>query len=59
MVTHPYISAQNKDNDTKLSGCDHQGLPRSSMMSRMTLSSMSPVRKPQHPPSTPILDPLT
>ena len=27
------------------------------MTSRMALSSMSPVRKPQHPPSTPMKDP--
>ena len=34
--TNPYISAKNKDNDTKLSGYDPWGLPRSSMLSRMT-----------------------
>ena len=50
---YPYISAKNKDNDTKLSGYDPWGLSRSSMSSRMTLSSKSPVRNPQRPPSTP------
>ena len=57
MITHPYISAKNKDNDTKLSGYDPWGLTRSSMSSRMTLSSKPPVRNPQRPPSTPFLDP--
>ena len=58
-VTHPYISAKNKDTDTKLSGYDPWGLPLSSMMSRMTMSSMSPVRNPQCPPSTPMNKDLT
>ena len=48
--TNPYILAKNKDNDTKLSGYDPWGLPRSSMLSRMTLSSKSPIRNPQRPP---------
>ena len=56
-TTNIYISTKNKDNDTKPSGYDPWGLPRSSMSSRMTLSSMSPVRNPQCPPSTPLLDP--
>ena len=50
-VSHPY------NNDMKPSGYDPWGLPRSSMSSRITLSSMSPVRNPQRPPSTPLLDP--
>ena len=54
MVTNPYILAKNKDNDTKLSGYDPWGLPRPSMLSRMTLSSKSPIRNPQRPQSTPI-----
>ena len=57
MVTHPYSSAKNKDIDTKLSGYDPWGLPSTSIRSRMTLSSKSPVRNPQRPPSTHILDP--
>ena len=56
-TTNLYISAKNKDNDTKPSGYDPWGPPRSSMVSRMTLSSKSPVRNPQCPPSTPLLDP--
>ena len=55
-LKNPYISSKNKDNDTKLSGCDPWGLPRSSMLSRMTLSSKSPIRNPQRTPSTPHLD---
>ena len=60
MVTHPYISAKNKDIDTKLSGYDPWSLPSTSMTSRMTLSSNSPVRNPQRPPRKrpPILDTL-
>ena len=58
MKTNPYISAKNKDNDTKPSGYDPWGLPRSSRLSKMTLSSKSHVRNPQRPPSTPLLDPL-
>ena len=56
MVTHPHISAKNKDNDTKLSGYDPWGVPSTSMTSGMTLSSKSPVRNPKRPPSTPIKD---
>ena len=48
-----YISAKNKDNDMKLSGYDPWGLPRSSMLPRMTLSSKSPIRNPQRPPRAP------
>ena len=44
------------DNDIKLSGYDHGGLRSTFMMSRMTLTSKSPVRNPQRPPSTPIKD---
>ena len=33
-LTNPYISANNNDNDTKLSGYDPWGLQRSSMLSR-------------------------
>ena len=51
-TTNIYISAKNKDNDTKPSGYDPWGPPRSSMVSRMTLSSKSRVRNPQCPPST-------
>ena len=57
MTTNPYISAKNKDNDTKHSGYDPWGLRRSSMLSSMILSSKSPVRNSQYPPSTPLLDP--
>ena len=57
MVTQPYISAKNKDDDMNLSGYDpsHQMLP--SKTSWITLSSMSLVRNPQRPPSNPLLDP--
>ena len=55
--TNLYISTKNKDNDTKLSGYDPWGLPRSSTLSRMTPSSKCPVRNLQCPPSTPLLDP--
>ena len=57
MVTHPYISAKNKDNDTKLSGYDPWGLPSTSIMSWMTLSSMSLVSNPQCDTSTFLLAP--
>ena len=57
MVTHPYISAKNQDNDTKFSGYDPWGLPSTSIRTRMIMSSKSLVRNPQGPPSTPILDP--
>ena len=54
-----YISAKNKDKDTKPSGYDPWGPPRSSMVSRMTLSSKSHVRNPptssKCPPSRPHL----
>ena len=56
MVTQHNISAKNRDNDMKISGYDPCGPPSTSMMSRMTLSSKSPVRNPQHPPSTPMKD---
>merc|ERR1712082_590105 len=56
-TTNLYISAKNKHNATKPSGYDPWTLPRSSMASRMTLSSKPPVRKPQGPSSTPLLDP--
>ena len=56
-TTHFYISAKNKDNDMKPSGYDPRGLSRSSLSSRMTLSSKCPIRNPQHPPSNPLLDP--
>ena len=56
-TTNIYISAKNKDNDTKPSGYDPWGPPNPFMVSRMILSSMSPVRNPQLPPSTPLLDP--
>ena len=38
---HPYISAKNKDNDTKLSGYDPWGKPSTSKSSRMTLITLS------------------
>ena len=47
----------NKDIDTKLSEYLPEGQTRSFMTSRMTLSSKSPVRNPQCPPSPPLLDP--
>ena len=52
-----HISAKNKDIDTKLSGYDPWGLPSTSIMSWMSLSSKSLIRNPLRPPSTPILDP--
>ena len=55
-VTYAYISAKNKDNDMKLSEYDPWGLPSTSMTSTMTLSTKSPVRNPQCPPSTNIKD---
>ena len=57
-TTNLYISAKNKDNDMKPSEYDPWGPPRSPMLSRMTLSSMSPVRNPQCPPNTRLLDRL-
>ena len=58
-TTNLCISTKNKDNDTKPSGYDPWGHPRSSMLSRMTLSFMSPVRNPpmssKYPPSWPPL----
>ena len=54
---HPRNSAKSKDNYTKPSGNDPWGLPRSSMLSRMILSSKCSVRNPQRPPSTSLLDP--
>ena len=56
MVTHPYISAEKKDNDTKLSAYDPFNIPSTSITSMMTLSKKYPVRNHQHPPSIPILD---
>ena len=50
-----YISTKNKDNSTKHSGYDPWGLPSTSKMSWMTLSSISLIRNPQCPPSTPLL----
>ena len=49
-VTYAYNSDKNKD-DTKFSWYDPWGVPSTSIMSRMTLSSKSPVRNPQRPPS--------
>ena len=46
-----------KDINTKLSGYHPLGQTRSSMTSRMTLSSKFLVRNPRHPPSTPMKDP--
>ena len=45
-TTNFYISTKNKDNATKPSENDPWGPPRSSMVSRMTLSSKSCVRLP-------------
>ena len=56
-TTNLYISTKDRDNDTKSSGYDPWGPKRSSMMSKMTLSSKSRVRNPQCPPSTPLLVP--
>ena len=56
-LKNAYISAKNKDNDTKLSGYDPWGLPRSSMTSRLTPSSKSQIRNHQRPSSTSVLDP--
>ena len=52
-----YNFTEHKDNNLKLSGYDPWGPPRSSRASRMIISFMSPVRNPQCPPSTPLLDP--
>ena len=41
----------------KFSGYLLWGKKTSFMMSGMTLSSISPIRNTQHPPSTPLLDP--
>ena len=57
MVTHPYISAKNTDNDMKLSVYDPLGLPSTTITLWMTLSSKSLIRNPQCPPSIPLLDP--
>ena len=52
------LHTSNKDINTKRSGgYFNWGLPRSSRISRLILSSMSPVRKWQRPPSTLLLDP--
>ena len=56
-VTFAYNSAKNKDNDTKLSGYDPLGLPSTSIMSRITLSSKSSVRNSQCPQRAPMKDP--
>ena len=53
-VTYLYISAKNKEMYTKLSGYDPGGLQRTLETSMMILSSKSPVRNPQCPPSTPM-----
>ena len=53
----PYISANNKDIDTKLSGYVPWGLSSTSRSSWMTLSFMSPLRNPQHHQSTSLLCP--
>ena len=55
--SNAYISADNEDNTSKLPGYDPWDLQTTSIMSRMTLSSKSPIRQPQCPPSTPFLDP--
>ena len=62
-LTFAYISAKNKDNDTKLSECDPWGLPCTSRKSWMIISSMSLIRNLQClqvPPflTTPLLDTL-
>ena len=48
----PFLTHSNTDINTKHSEYVLWGQTRSSMTSRMTLFSMSPVRNPQHPPST-------
>ena len=60
IVTNPYVSAKNKDNDTKLSGYGPWGLLSTYITSWMTLSPKSPVRNPQHPPNpSPPRPPIT
>ena len=54
MTTNLYISTKNKENDTKLSEYDPRSQPRSSMLSRMTLSSKCPIMNPQCCQSTPL-----
>ena len=56
-VIYAYNVAKNKDIDPQLSGYDPYGLQSTFMQSRMTLSSMCPVRNPQGPPSTPMKNP--
>ena len=56
LVTHSYILAKNKDNNTKVSGYDPLSLSSTSIKSRATLSSKFVVRKPQFPPSKTLLD---
>ena len=52
------IKTSNKDINTKFSGYLSWGKRISFMTSGMTRLSMSPVRNPQCPPSTPLLDTL-
>ena len=52
-----YNFTEHEDNNMKLSRYDPWGQIRSSMTSRMTLSSKCPVKNPQCPPSTPKKDP--
>ena len=54
-----YNFTEHEDNKTKLSGYDTWGQTRSSMTSRMTLSSKSPVRNLQCPPCPPFLTPYS
>ena len=54
MVTHPYISAKNQDNDTKLSGYDPLGLPSTSITCKPNPTSPTLIRHDLSWPSHPI-----
>ena len=56
LLDPPSWHTSNCDINTKFSGYLPWGKRTSEMTSGMTLSSMSQVRNPQHPPSTPLLD---
>ena len=58
LLDPPSWHTSNEDINTKLSGYLPGGKIRSSMTSRMTLSSKSLVRNPQRPPSTPFWPPI-
>ena len=57
LLDPPSWHTSNWDINTKFSGFLPRGKKTSFMTSGMTRSSMSPVRNPQHPPSTPLIEP--